>query len=877
MLILHLIRTDRFQGSGLRRAAAWLTSLFVLLAAGLPVRTGLAAEPTPPQPSFSKTISLSPGGFEDIAAGDLNGDGYLDLLGVTGIYGGSNIVFSNDGLGGLSASDKPLGRTQMNSLALGDLNRDGRLDIVAATSDGSLLVLTNNGTGTFSLSGKYPVVQPQTDIQGLPVVGDVNGDGYLDVVVGRANTLLLNDQSGVLGEPERFHCDSASSDALALGDMNGDGFLDIVSLNPDSDRIYFGDGRGRFNFSLPFGFSGNNKSSLSLVDINGDQKLDIATNYGNIFLNRLNSIPATTTICQSGAFNSATGDLINDSQHRFNEGVSIATGDLNGDGLPDLAVARVSKQNQVYFNKGGSRWETPATGFGTGSDRTLKVVIADVNNDGSLDLVTSDDRRLDAVYLNDGNGQLPESVLLAPPANAALIQRPKEQGLIQALVLSDLNGDGRQDIVAGRDGAPDRLGEIYLSRPDGSYSSRSFGSPGQLNALLLADLNNDQRPDLVAGLGDRQNEIFINLGNGFFRLQPQVFGVSNTATTDLAAGDLNKDGFLDLVTGSDSFKESRVYFNDGQARFPEGTPIGGDVSSSRATGLAVGDLNGDGSLDIVISRARGGEDGEQNYLFLNDGLGKFDWPGSDRPFGNGKDTTMTVALGDVNGDGSLDIVAANAWVFRQNTVYLNDGQANFDWSGSERPFGTGTDNTNGLALGDVDGDGDLDIAVSNERWKLLTCRFCQDPSASDAFFSGVYLNDGLGSFEALHSLGAGFSDVRSIALGDVDGDGDLDMVTGQSDPLATESGQSTEGLPPVSSRAPLAGQPGQPGRGSYLPGQRSHALAQRPAGPGGAAQPAGACQPAGTDPGHPRRHGFTRPDRRAASHPDHLPARRPGK
>ena len=821
--------------------AARLLVMAIALATALlgPVFSGRAAEPAPPQPAFQKTISLSPGGFEDIAAGDLNGDGYLDLLGVTGIYGGSNIVFSSDGQGGLSASDKPLGRTQMNNLALGDLDRDGNLDIVATTSDGRLLLLRNNGGGSFTLKGRYPVSPPVAGGQsspepGKPALGDLNGDGYLDVVVAHTNTVLLNDQAGGFDAPQGFHCDGAASDALALGDLNGDGYLDIVTLNPDRDLVYFGDGRGRFDFSLPFGFSGYTKSSISLVDFNGDQKLDVVTNYGSIFLNRLEAIPATSGACQSGATSEATGELVNDSLHRFISGVSVAAGDLNGDGLPDLAVARSNKQNLVYLNQVGSatRWQTPTIWFGTGSDRTLQVLLADVNADGSLDLVTTDDRRLDAVYLNDGNGSQQDAQLLDPPARAAALANPKEQGLIRALALSDLNGDGRQDIIAGRSEAPDRLGEIYLSRPDGSFTSRSFGSPGQLNALLLADLNNDQRPELIAGLGDRQNEIFTNLGGGNFSLQPVAFGVLNTGTTSLAAGDFNKDGFLDLATGSEGFKESRVYFNDGRGGFPEGASLGGDVSSSRATGIAAGDLNGDGSLDIVLSRARGGEDGAQNYLFLNDGQGNFNWPGSDRPFGNGKDTTMTVALGDMNGDGTLDIVSANAWVYRQNAVYLNDGQANFDWPGAEQTFGTGTDNTNGLALGDVDGDGDLDIAVSNERWKLLTCRFCQDPSASDAFFSGVYLNDGQGHFESLHSLGDGFSDVRSIALGDVDGDGDPDMVTGQSDPQAQTGGTvsnptiRSSPLLPSGGSAPEDETPYQPGRVAVWPNNLQSASGQ---------------------------------------------------
>jgi len=219
----------------------------------------------------------------------------------------------------------------------------------------------------------------------------------------------------------------------------------------------------------------------------------------------------------------------------------------------------------------------------------------------------------------------------------------------------------------------------------------------------------------------------------------QYFGGPKN-TTSVAVGDLNGDGALDIVQGN-SGEPSIVYWNDGAGGFVAGPQLSGVYS--KTTSIAVGDLNGDGALDIV----QGNSDGA-SVVYWNDGKGGFtrtiELTGS----------TKSVAVGDLNGDGVLDIVLSNpSWSL--SVVYWNDGK------GSLAVTSTLGEQGGSVAVGDLDGDGVLDIAVVNT-WGLV-----------------VYWNDGKGKFTASDPRSIPFcSYLTSIAVGDLDGNGTLDIVAG---------------------------------------------------------------------------------------------------
>ena len=210
-------------------------------------------------PASSLTATQAAGGA---GFGDVDGDGDADLVIANN---GANTLLLNDGLGNFRSS--PTWGAQADSvvtkaLALGDVNGDGTLDLILANrmrSTGSAWaganqLLTNNGSGIF-VSGLFPGSSALTNALAL---GDVNGDGALDLVLGNSglDELFINNGSGTFSRSLTFVGDSSSTTtAVCLGDVDGDGALDIVFGKNTADNIggaevLFGDGAGGFRLQL---------------------------------------------------------------------------------------------------------------------------------------------------------------------------------------------------------------------------------------------------------------------------------------------------------------------------------------------------------------------------------------------------------------------------------------------------------------------------------------------------------------------------------------------------------------------------------------------------------------------------------------------------
>lgn len=267
-------------------------------------------------------------------------------------------------------------------------------------------------------------------------------------------------------------------------------------------------------------------------------------------------------------------------------GAGVASGDLNGDGNPDLVVT--AAETVVFFNSGNRSLTTPGVSLGPNSGG-VDVVLLDWNGDDRLDVaVAGVPEQAARVYLNDGAGALADAIELPDAAS----------GTISAAATADFDQDGFADLVLTGTGAS----RLLLSSGQAEYSGIDLPAGPGID-VAVADIDNNGFPDIIViESGDRSVNLLRNLGDGIAYAAERLQRGSVASAT---GADLNGDGSTDLLLAIDgddlSTPQSRILYQQSDGTYPEGEIIGASPLSE----MLAGDVDGDSVMDIVAVNAAG--------------------------------------------------------------------------------------------------------------------------------------------------------------------------------------------------------------------------------------------------------------------------------
>ncbi|HEX8196280.1 MAG TPA: FG-GAP-like repeat-containing protein, partial [Pyrinomonadaceae bacterium] len=647
----------------------------------------------PPQ-DFPTEISVSA-----VTAGDLNRDGKLDLI--AGYTSGNRIVvLLNNGQNGFSAPSvmtfSPNGYGFV-SLKAGDFNGDGNLDVAGMTRT-NLYIFLGNGQGGLELNTTLPWNGAQNEI----VVGKFNNDNLTDFAVTGGDFgspwefgIILGNSSAAFTFNNRYTLPNQPSGIVA-GEFNGDGLTDLVvasNYTPQNStpqtfylQLWTGNGAGAFTagakVNFPFLIS-----RTTAGDFNGDGKSDLAV------LAEAGSFIATVIGAGNGTFQNPVYWTPPPTSQ-------IIAADVNQDNRHDLLTIRSGFPKStvsVLLSVGNNEFSAPKVSLY--SDYYLAA--ADLNNDGLLDLVSTDASDLGynseiAVALNDGNkGFLPDRRFGAPTG-------------LKDLAVGDFNGDGKKDVITAHVNGGKPL-TVYLGDGTGNVSNPvSTSLNAGFEKIIVGDFNSDGKDDVFATNSQGSSYSLLSSGNGAFTVAPNFpvtieggvsklikgdfngdnkldFAVTRGATTNLwlgsgtgqftassnsisnlgaeAAGDFNGDGKLDLAGfTADGLKG---VLGDGQGGFGAGftRTVPGSVRN-----LISADFNSDGFDDLAYRI----EQGNPNLVIVPSGGQNGSW---EAPIlysvGGIEGYYSNLLAADFNSDGKPDIGFSNG--ISRGVIYNTSG------------------------------------------------------------------------------------------------------------------------------------------------------------------------------------------------------------
>ena len=723
----------------------------------LPLTLAAAA---PPFTVLTRTDLANPGSV-DVVSADFNGDGIADIasLGATQIrvYLGAGHNRFRPAL----ATALPGTASGYNRLVVADFNGDGKPDL--AVFGGAGFILLGNGDGTFTKGATL------ANTASPAAAADFNGDGKPDLAVGLLSgdtysvAVFLGKGDGTFAPPTSIPASSPA--CIAAADLNRDGMADLVTCN----LVYLGNDDGTFSNGIPFTAPGP-VDFLTLGDLNRDGYPDIVAikQYLNGEDPKLGPVyvlygNGDGTFQAAVQIHSDVGTLL----------PAAAIGDVNGDGLPDIAVLGSTGLLGILTNNGSQGFRLARTQPVTWQYSLPwgAVALADLNGDRRLDIIATGNASpwFSVLFQHQAGFDNVRTVPLAVAQSSTSYNAiPVQQ--------ADFNGDGLPDLafVADQDMTISittmlRTGDPSNPFVPGPRTPIAFppGANG-LNGVTSGDFNRDGKPDIaicfsaISGPGiSGIVKVYLGNGDGTFTPAPGSVDLPVVAF-QMVAADFNGDGKQDLA-----FSSGSVALGNGDGTF--GAPIQFFSSNFNqyAVWLGTADFNHDGKPDLAFQVCQGCDLSPPLLIYLGNGDGTFQ--NAQMGFSVGGFPWAMPVLADFNKDSVLDVLSANyvpdiafALTYLQG---LGDGTfaAAHDYY-SPQPPANGYAYGMGVASADFNNDGKPDFVLGN--------------SGSSAIGISVFLGNASGVQRGVnYGSGGGFN---FVATADFNTDGNQDVVAADS-------------------------------------------------------------------------------------------------
>jgi hypothetical protein len=697
----------------------------LFLAGGLPKQL-IAATPT-----FERQVVDNVFAGDVKAIGDINGDGFPDLV-IGGLQmhvylypnwtrqlvGSANVEFTTD-------------------MQLGDVDNDGDLDIVTAdgSSGNNVLWLENPRPNSSSSWTRHSIGAHSSWAHDVEV-GDLDHDGKIDVVTrGQQQTNLFFQNTPSTWTRRDISAVIGSGEGLGIGDVNGDGYLDLAAAgawirSPTNPRT--GSWVANPIASYPW------DTTAAIGDMNNDGRADVLFavqhSRGKLGWYEAPSDPA------SGGWIEHVIDP-NMGSHK------LGLGDINRDGRLDVVAGLELAELSVYLSTGDSALTFNKQVLSTTGSHNQRL--GDIGNDGDLDV-------FGANYIGNPPVELWENT--TPPTALPLnrwtyktVSNVHEQTF--GLAFGDVNGDTRKDIVSG---------SFWYENPGsgmlGAWTQTRL--PAGMQAILVTNVDGDSFADVIAQKNESNlaiywleatnaaatswasvrigevptashtlgaqgyrlaqveigglPEVLVSSGSGiyYFRIPaspssgnwPVIQINANPSDEGFAVGDIDRDGRLDVIATTGDSKRVEWYRNPGNGTAGwQAFPLGGVAEMVYPDRTEVADFDKDGRLDVVVSEENGIASGARTYWWRQPTTATAaNWS---RQLIATQGTTNSMDAADMDGDSDVDLILAEHRGSLTLSIWANSGAGAF----SRNVVSIGQESHLGARVVDLDGDGDFDI------------------------------------------------------------------------------------------------------------------------------------------------------------------------